>query len=120
MKRSRLSGYALVLVMVFMVLMLSLASVAYRQLAGMMCVEAVRSTHVVRDQGSLEALAMGLALLQTGNPPTNPYVCGVTLDTLTGPKAFTVTMSSATVGQWTVSSAPTQPGDAPVAMPSTF
>ena len=54
--RSR-RGFALMLVLFFMVLMLSLASLAYRQVGAMIRVESVRLQQANRDQGSLQAVA---------------------------------------------------------------
>jgi hypothetical protein len=113
-------GYALALVLVFMVLLLSLSSLAYRQVAVALRVESVRSVQVVRDEGSLHALARALALLQTGLPPSNPYVCGVTIDTSSGPRAFTITMSSEDDTNWSINSTPTQDNENPDPMPATF
>ncbi len=46
--------------------------------------------------------------METGLPPTNPYVCGITIDTAAGPKSFSITLSSPAVGQWTIESSSTQ------------
>ncbi len=61
-----------------------------------------------------------MALLETGYPPTNPYVCGVTIDTSTGPSAFTVTFVSQGGGNWSVNSAPTAADESPLPMPLVF
>src|SRR5262249_18244496 len=113
-------GYALMLVLIFLVLSLSMASVAYRELAGILRVESARTTEDVRDQGSLEALARALALLETGTPPSNPYVVGVIVNTPNGERELTITMASLTPGVWTINSAPTTAGESPSPMPSTF
>ncbi len=110
----------MVLVLVFLVLMLSLSGVAYRQIGSALRVESIRSAQATRDEGSLQALARGLTLLGTGVPPTNPYVCGATIGTSTGLRTFTVTMSSEVDSQWVVSSTPTPVGDNPDPMPETF
>jgi hypothetical protein len=110
----------MVLVLVFMVLMLSLAGVAYRQIGAALRVESVRAAQATRDEGSVQAVALALELLGTGLPPSNPYVCGATVITSTGPRAFTITMSSEIDGQWSVYSTPTAAGDNPDPMPETF
>jgi len=121
MKRTaRRGGYAIVLVLVFMVLLLTLSSVAYRHVAAALRVESVRSAQVLRDEGTIHALALGLALLETGLPPTDPYVCGVTIETSCGPRSYTVTMTSEDVGQWTVQSIPTPENETPDPMPTSF
>ena len=114
------SGYALMLVLVFIVLFLALFGVAYRQTAAALRIESVRSQATQRDEGSLHALARALALLETGNPPSDPYVCGVTIDTSFGPRSLTVTFASEGTNDWTVHSAPTPPNANPQPMPSSF
>jgi hypothetical protein len=113
-------GYALMLTLVFVVLFLALLGVAYRQMAAALRTESVRSQQVERDEGSVHALARGLTLLETGLPPSTPYVCGVTIQTSTGPRSFTVTFVSEGGTNWSVRSTPTLPGENPPPMPSTF
>jgi hypothetical protein len=110
----------MVLVTIFMVLMLSLVGVAYRRIGAALRVESVRSQQLLRDQGSLQALAAALALLETGSPPSNPYVCGTTVMTVAGLRSYTITMSSDADNQWTVESALTANGATPTPMPQTF
>ena len=57
------SGYAMMLVLVFIVLFLALLGVAYRQTAAALRIESVRSLQIQRDEGSIHALARALALL---------------------------------------------------------
>jgi hypothetical protein len=116
----RQDGYALVIVIAFMTLLFSLSGLVYRQLGAALRVEAVRSAQVVRDEGSLHALAQALALLQTGAPPSNPYECAATIDTSSGSRGFTVTMTSDDGLQWTVHVAPTPQGETPDPMPTGF
>ena len=113
-------GYALVLVLIFMILLLSLAGMAYRHVGSALRVESVRAAQVVRDEGSIPALARALALLGTGPPPTNPYVCGVLIDTSSGTRSFTITMSSEVEGEWTVHAAPTAVNETLDPMPETI
>ena len=119
-QRSRRGGYAMLLVTGFLVLFLSLLSLAYSQLAAAIRIQTACALQSQRDQGSLPALARGLALLETGSPPSNPYVCAVTINTPTGPCSFTVTFASTGPNNWSVSSAPTAATDNPVPMPNTF
>ena len=76
-------GYAMVIVLMFIVLFLAMLGVVCRELAGALRVESLHAIEVQRDEGSIQALARALALLETGLPPTNPYVCGATIDTPT-------------------------------------
>ena len=85
-----------------------------------MRIEKMRMLQRHRDEGSTAALARGVTLLETGAPPTDPYVCGVTIDTSLGPCDFTVTMSSEGADGWSVQLAPTQWPDSPQPMPPSF
>lgn len=119
-KTSARRGYAIMLVLVFIVLFLSLWSVAYRHTATALRIESGRTLAVQRDEGSLHALARGLALLETGYPPTDPYACGVTIDTSSGPRSLTVTFESAGAETWSVSSRPTRSNENPLPLPGSF
>jgi hypothetical protein len=119
-RRSERTGYAMLLVLVFLILMFTLLALAYGQLASAVRTEAVRAQRTQRDQGSLCAVARGLALLETGLPPTDPYICGVTITTSTGNWPFTVTFASEGTNAWSVHSTPTGPNDNPQPMPATF
>jgi hypothetical protein len=114
------SGYAMVLVIVFIVLFLAFLGVAYRQFGTALRVESVHSQQVQRDEGSLHALARALALLETGLPPTSPYSCGVTISTSRGPSVYTITFANEGSTNWSVRAAPRAPGDNPPPMPVTF
>ena len=113
-------GYAMVMALVFIALLLSIYSVAYRQVGAALRIETARILLRQRDEGSVQALARGLALLETGLPPQNPYTCAVTFDTSTGERSFTVTFSSAVANNWSVHAAPTQPPENPEPMPASF
>lgn len=114
------SGFALMLVLVFIVLFLAMLGVACRQTAAALRIESVRTLQTQRDEGSLHALAKGLALLETGLPPADPYICGVDISTSTGVRSFTVTFASEGAGAWSVNSVPTAEGDFPTPMPAMF
>lgn len=110
----------MVLVLVFIALFLCFYSVAHRRLAAALRMETARTLQQRRDEGSLQALARGLALLETGLPPTDPYVCAVTLQTSSGERSFTVTFASEGENLWSVHTAPTEWPDAPEPMPESF
>jgi hypothetical protein len=113
-------GYAMVLVLLFLVLFLALLGVAYREMAAAVRTVSVQSLEADRDEGSLHALARAMALLETGLPPANPYVCGATIDTSAGPRSFRVTFTSPADTTWSVRSAPASPDETLLPMPSTF
>jgi hypothetical protein len=110
----------MVLVLVFIALMLCLYGVAYRHVASAVRIESTRALQARRDEGSLHALALGLARLETGVPPSSPYVGGVTLDTSTGQRSFTLTFTLEGGDTWTVGVAPTGPVEDPDPLPESF
>jgi hypothetical protein len=121
MKRAiKRPGYAMLLVLVFLILMTSLLALAYSQLASVLHIESVRAQQIHRDSGSTQAVASALALLETGFPPSSPYTCDVTINTSTGASSFTVIFTSQGANVWSVNSAPSVPGDGNPPMPSTF
>jgi hypothetical protein len=113
-------GYALLLVLVFVTLLLSLAGLAFRQIAATLRVESVRSLQTLRDSGSVIAVSRALSLLQTGPPPSNPFECGILIETSMGPKQYTVTFASEEEAQWSVTAAPTPLGSVLDPMPANF
>jgi hypothetical protein len=113
-------GYSLMLAMVFNVLMLALLSLAYRQLGTTLRLETARSHQVQRDEGRLRAAARALALLETGVPPTDPYVRLVQVDTSQGPGQFLVTIASEGTGLYSVQAAAAGPNDPTTPIDDTF
>jgi hypothetical protein len=110
----------MMLVLMFIVLFLALLGIVYREVAGAIRIESLHTIQVRRDAGSVHALARALALLETGLPPANPYVCGVTIDTPGRPLAFTVTFATEDGTTWQVQSSPTTGGEPPLPMPNFF
>ena len=110
----------MVLVLVFIALMLCFYSVAYRHVAAALRVETARTLQRQRDEGSIHAVARGVTLLETGLPPSNPYVCKATIGTPPDERSFTVTFTSEEEGIWSVHAAPTQWPDDPEPMPACF
>jgi hypothetical protein len=113
-------GYALMLVLLSLTLFLALLGVTYRRLGSAVRVVSAQTVQRQGDEGSLQALARGLALLETGPPPTTPYVCGLTINTSDGPRAYTVTFTSEGGTNWSVHAARTPASESPLPMPDTF
>lgn len=113
-------GYAMVLVLVFIALLLTFYSVAYRNVAAALRVETARSLQQQRDEGVIHALARAVALLETGSPPTDPYVCEATIGVPPDERHFTVTFATEGVNLWSVQAAPTEWPDSPEPMPPSF
>jgi hypothetical protein len=118
--KHRRSGFALMLVLVFIVLFLVMLGVACRRTAMALRIETARSLQVQRDEGSLHALARGVALLETGVPPSDPYACAVVINTSQGSRMFTVTFMSEGGDNWSVNAVPTGDSAIPPDMPSVF
>jgi hypothetical protein len=114
------SGYAMLMVLLFLILMFSIMGLACRQLESALRAEQARALQVQRDEGSVPALGKALALLETGFPPTSPYVCGTSIVTSNGTVSLTVTFTSLGNNTWSVESVPTAPGDSPQPMPDSF
>jgi len=68
-------GNALMLVVVFLVVMLSMIGETFRQAATTLRVESARSKRVACDEGSMEAAAWAVKWLEDGNTPIDsaPY-----------------------------------------------
>jgi hypothetical protein len=113
-------GYALLLVLAFVLLFAAVLAVAYSQIESTLRIDTVRTQQSRRDEGSVNAIARGLALLETGTPPSDPYSCEVTITTSTGARDYLVTFTSSGTNSWTVQAAPLAAGQSADAMPSTF
>jgi hypothetical protein len=124
MKRPRTDrrGFAMLLVLVFLVILLSLWGVAYRRAATGLRLERARALAPPPvDQPNVIALARGLALLETGTPEGLPtwdaksssYSCGTNV----AGADFTVTFRKLTSGNWAVQ---VRPGPTSTAMPDSF
>lgn len=111
----------MVLVLVFIGLMLTFYSVAYRYVGAALRAETIRTLQRDRDEGTTRAIARGLTLLETGLPPSDPYVCAATVGAPPNERSFTVTFSfDEGEGVWWVHAAPTQWPDEPQPMPASF
>jgi hypothetical protein len=74
-------GYAMIMVILFLVLFLGLWSQATGQIASMIRIEEARQRRVQRDTARLPAstsLARAIAALEVGFPPSTPYSCTAT------------------------------------------
>jgi hypothetical protein len=124
--RRKPMGYSLGGTMIFLVLVALLWEGVFFQMAGYLRAEKVLSEYRTGRQGCSHALAWALALLETGVPPENPYVCRMAptddpadIYVATFQRAanlrYTVTVRPATEGDELLPSAPssfsvTQPG----------
>ena len=112
-------GYAMVVVLVFLALMLSMLAISQRRLGSVLRVE---SRFVESEARGDRARAMGKALdvLWTGPPPSDPYICATIIETSVGPKSYTILYDRKGGAHWKVRVEPTAPGDDPPPLPSSF
>jgi hypothetical protein len=106
--RPQRRGYAMVVVVMFVILFLGLWSLAARQVSSLLRVEQARAHRVARDVTNLparRALAQALAALQVGYPPRNPYNCQVSIDGNPFTLTFTIDPSSNDPHAWEVKAA---------------
>lgn len=99
-------GYTSVVVLVFLMLLLSLLGLTYRQVAAVLRVETARSGQVLADEGTMAAAAQGLEMLENGPPSADPYVFNVTVGTSAGPRTYVVSIASEGPGLWSVNATP--------------
>ncbi len=107
-------------VLIFVALMLTFFSICHRYSAEAVRIETARSQMRQRDEGAIHATAAALDLLETGRPPVDPYSCHMTVDTLLGPKKFTVTFTAIAPNDYSIHTAPSSPMDSSPPMPSNF
>jgi hypothetical protein len=104
-KRDR-AGFAMLLVLAFLMLFFAMMAVAYSHLGSLLRTETYRVKRLEFEQGPATALAQALAVLETGYPPASPYTCSVAVDTSTGPKTFAISYTLQPDSTWTVAAAP--------------
>jgi hypothetical protein len=73
---TRRCGYALVTVILFNVLFLSLLGVAWRHMVSVIRVATVRAEQIERDESLVCAMGRAMRMLETGRPPVNSFTVG--------------------------------------------
>lgn len=107
-RRAR-SGHILLGTMTFLVLAMLAWLAAFSALSSNVRTAKLFLLRQDREYGAVRALAWGLALLETGDPPANPYSCRGTVDTGT---TFVMTFTLPSPTEATVSVRPATAGDA--------
>ena len=120
MKTAPRRGYAMILVLLFLVLFMAVLGVACRELAAVIRTVSVQTVQSDRNQGTLQAAAMAVALLETGLPPTSPYACLAVVNTPTGPQPICVTWTLQAGTTWSISATPASPDEVLAPMPRTL
>ncbi len=101
--RTRRRGFALIMVLVTLALILAIWLLAQDHLGAALRQETLHASRAERDQGRLLALARGVRLLETGEPSTNPYSCQVSLSTPRGNVIYKVTYETSQIDYSTTS-----------------
>jgi Tfp pilus assembly protein PilV len=97
--RSR-RGYTLMLVVVFLLVVMSMLGMAFRQMASTLRLEEARTRQIDLEQGSVKLAALGLGMLE--NVMASPsFEMQQTYDTSAGPKTYTLTMQRQSVDSGT-------------------
>ncbi len=107
-------------VLIFLALTLALVGITQRELATVLRIKRAQTQVELRDEGSVHALAQALQLLETGLPPSDPYLCATDVETSLGTRSYRVTYTSLVADQWTVQAEPTPEDESPPPMPATF
>ena len=119
-QQSSRRGYALPIALLFVVLFTTMLGVAWRGMASAIRLQSVRTIQIQRDQGSIQALALAMHLLETGLPPSDPYACAAIVSTSDGLREYAVTFIGEGGPYWLVRSAPLQADESLSPMPDTF
>lgn len=117
-RRPRRSGHALVGTMGFLTLAMLLWLVTQGQMANSLRTAKAVQERQIAAQGPTRAMAWGLALLETGLPPADPYCCKMT----PAPgEDYVMTIARTTNGEYAIAVRPLDPNDGPLpAAPPTF
>ncbi len=104
-KRSNRRGYAMMLVLAFLVLFLAMLGAAWRQAGSIVRIETLRSVQARRDGGAMLAAVKGIHYLEDTPSPSSPQVFIVDGFSNTFTVTFTQDPDDPTL--WTVKAAPT-------------
>ena len=119
-QHARRGGYVLPAAMFFLTVAFGMWAVLHRSAATVIRFEQARTLREGRNVFAAPAIAAGLRLLETGDPPADPYACKlpVTVDGQT--RYFRLDYEQIAVGRWTVQASPTTIDDLAVDAPSSF
>ena len=98
-------GYALMLVIIFLVIFLAMLGTAWRHVASVLRVETIRAVQSRRDQGCLLAVIKGIHYLENTTTPSSPQE--FVIDGFSN--TFTVTLDRDPLDNtiWTIKAVPT-------------
>jgi hypothetical protein len=113
-------GYALPAVLLFVVFAFGAWAVLFRSCGSVLRVEEARTLRDTRAVWSAPAMGDALRLLQTGDPPSDPYACKLTLTQDGQTKYYRLTYEKIGPVRWTVTAAITDVDDTSPDAPATF
>jgi Fibronectin type III domain len=113
-------GYALPAVLLFVLFAFGAWAVLFHSCGSVLRVEEARTLRQSRAYWSAPAMAQGLRLLQTGDPPADPYACKLALTQDGQTKYFRLTYAKIAPIRWTVTASITDADDTNPDAPATF
>ena len=93
--RRQRRGYAMVLVVVFLLILLSTLGLAYRQMATTLQLEMARTQQIDFEQGSLKLGSIGLGMLE--GPLSTPFTMAQSYSTSAGTRWYTLQLTRLSV-----------------------
>ena len=116
----RRGGYVLPAAMLFLTVAFGMWAVLHRSAATVIRFEQARTLREGRNVFAAPAIAAGLRLLETGDPPADPYECKLPITVDGQTRYFHLAYEQVAVGQWTLSATPTTVDDLTIDAPATF
>ncbi len=113
-------GFALMTVLFFLAFAFGAWAIFYHSSASALRLQEARAMRDTRTTWTAPAIAAGLRLLQTGNPPSDPYSCKVTIASDSETHYILLTFDQITLGRYTLTASPTTADDPTHSAPSTF
>ena len=116
----RRGGYVLPAAMLFLTVAFGMWAVLHRSAATAIRFEQARTLREGRNVFAAPAIAAGLRLLETADPPTDPYECKLPITVDGQTRYFHLAYEQIAIGRWTVAATPTTADDVAVDAPNTF
>ena len=113
-------GYALPAVLLFVVFAFGAWAVLFHSCGSVLRVEEARTLRETRSQWTAPAMAEALRLLQTGDPPADPYACKLTLTQDGQTRFFRLNYEKIAPFRWTVIASVSDADDTSPDAPATF
>jgi hypothetical protein len=119
-RRHRPRGYVLPAAMLFLAIAFGMWAILHRSAATAIRFEQARVLRHGRNAFAAPAIAAGLRLLETGDPPGDPYACKLPITVDDQTRYFRLTYEQVSSGRWTVHAMPTTVDDAADDAPASF